>query len=122
LKSSVLHLLNYSIQGAPKTSILYSSATPLPIYFSMQKTLPVLLALPAERHSIGTTPSGMAGVLDPSNRPNVLTPLALAFVMSALNLVFVGPGTTKMILEERFRRQGKARAMMQYRIVMRCKP
>lgn len=69
----------------------------LPIYFSVQTTLPLVLALtlPSERMATGTVASGIAGVLDPTNRVQVLIPLAVAFFTGAANCWMVGPATAK---------------------------
>ena len=82
-----------------------------PIYFSMQTALPIVLALtlPAERTAIGMSPSGISGVLEPSNRLHVLTPIAIILVTSAINLAIVGPATTKTMRERKHQetRDGK---------------
>ena len=59
-----------------------------------------------------TTPLGVAdqksslsGVLDERNRMSVLLPIAAIFVMNAVNLVYAGPVTTRIMKERKH--QGK---------------
>ena len=77
----------------------------------MQTALPAILALtlPAERTAIGSVAGGLPGVLDPINRINVLTPLAIIFLTSAANCFYLGPVTTKTMRERKHQetRDGK---------------
>jgi hypothetical protein len=77
----------------------------------MQTALPVALALtlPAERTAISTRPGGFAGVLDTENRLQVLTPLATMLISGLLNVVYLGPATTKCMRERKHQetRDGK---------------
>jgi hypothetical protein len=69
-----------------------------PVYFAMQAVLPAVLVL--------TYPAGgVAGVLDPVNRWDVLVPLAGVFLCALANLAVVGPATTR-VMEERRRLGG----------------
>ena len=69
----------------------------------MQSALPVIMALtfPAARTAIGTTSSGIAGVLDRSNRLHVLTPLAIIFSAGVANKLFIEPATTKTMRQRK---------------------
>lgn len=77
-----------------------------PIYFSLQTALPVILAItyPGARSPLGTA-SGPSGFFAGVNRWSVFAPLLTVFVTSLVNLVYVGPATTKVMLERR--RQGE---------------
>ncbi|KIV88421.1 hypothetical protein PV10_08107 [Exophiala mesophila] len=86
-----------AFRSLPRAQFATLQSALFPIYFSMQSVLPVLLALtfPAERTAIGTTPSSLSGVLHPSNRLHVLTPLAIVFGAGLANSLVIGPQTTK---------------------------
>lgn len=77
----------------------------------MQTALPVVLALtfPGERTAIGRVPSSISGVLEPSSRIHVLTPLAIMFLTGLTNMVYVGPKTTQIMRERKHQetRDGK---------------
>ena len=77
----------------------------------MQTALPVVLALtfPGERTAIGRIPSSISGVLEPSSRIHVLTPLAIMFLTGLTNMVYVGPKTTQIMRERKHQetRDGK---------------
>ena len=77
----------------------------------MQTALPVVMALtfPSERTAISTRPGSLSGVLDESNRSHVLTPIAIMFVTSLVNLAYLGPATTKCMRERKHQetRDGK---------------
>ncbi|EXJ82162.1 hypothetical protein A1O1_08231 [Capronia coronata CBS 617.96] len=99
----------FKVLPRPQFATLQSAI--FPIYFSMQAALPVILALtfPAERTAIGMTSSSVSGVLDPSNRLHVLTPLLTMFVSGVLNATYIGPATTKCMRERKHQetRDGK---------------
>lgn len=86
-----------AFRSLPRAQFATLQSALFPIYFSMQSALPVLLALtfPSERTAIGTNPSSFSGVLHPSNRLHVLTPLAIVFGAGVANALFIGPQTTK---------------------------
>ncbi|TVY49857.1 putative mitochondrial outer membrane protein [Lachnellula cervina] len=73
-----------------------------PIYFSIQTALPVVLALtyPGSRNPLGPS-SSLSGTLAESNRWSVLAPLATMFVGGLVNLVYVGPATTRIMRERK---------------------
>ena len=112
----------YRVLPRPQFATLQSAL--FPIYFSMQTALPVALALtfpgstiPAQLSSTTSTTSwgvshtagGFAGVFELSNRWTVLMPLATIFVTSLVNLIYVGPTTTKVMRERKHQetRDGK---------------
>ncbi|GAM86351.1 hypothetical protein ANO11243_043650 [Dothideomycetidae sp. 11243] len=73
-----------------------------PVFFAIQTTLPILMALtyPGER-LIGSgaaqlrAASGLTGVADNANRMHIALPLLAMFITSAVNLVVLGPATTR---------------------------
>ena len=73
-----------------------------PVYFAMQSTLPILLALtyPGSAHPFGAG-GGLAGVLARGNRWSVFAPLAGALVCAVVNWGVVGPMTTGVMEERR---------------------
>jgi hypothetical protein len=73
-----------------------------PVFFGIQAALPVVLALtyPGSKTAFAT-PSGFAGELAEANRWSVLDPLATVFLTSLANLLFVGPGTTRVMRERK---------------------
>ncbi|OBT44768.1 hypothetical protein VE00_05297 [Pseudogymnoascus sp. WSF 3629] len=66
-----------------------------PRYFTLQTTLPLLIALTYPGAAPG--PSSYHGALASTNQWSVLYPLTTAFVCGFLNLVFVGPKTSELI-------------------------
>lgn len=67
------------------------------------------LTFPAERTALGTNPSSVLGVLEPSNRLRVLTPLATLFLAGLINATYIGPATTKCMRQRKHQetRDGK---------------
>lgn len=70
-----------------------------PIYFGIQTALPALLAL-TYPGALGS-PSSLAGALSESNRYAVLVPIATVFVSGLVNLVWIGPETTRVMKERK---------------------
>ena len=68
----------------------------------MQTALPVVLALtyPGSRNPLGPA-SSLSGTFAESNRWSVLAPLATMFVSGLVNLVYVGPATTKIMRDRK---------------------
>ncbi|KAJ4292329.1 hypothetical protein N0V88_005961 [Collariella sp. IMI 366227] len=93
-------IVSFRVLPRPQFASLMSKI--FPIYFSMQSTLPLVLAVtyPASRNPFGVA-GGIAGVMDVSNRWSVLAPLVGAFVCALGNLLVVGPATTKVMGERR---------------------
>ncbi|KAF4629483.1 hypothetical protein G7Y89_g8663 [Cudoniella acicularis] len=81
-----------------------------PIYFGIQTALPVVLALtyPGSGNPLGTA-SGLSGTFAETNRWSVLVPVATMFVTGLVNMVFIGPATTKLMRERKVQetRDGK---------------
>jgi hypothetical protein len=108
-QSFIAGVTAYKVLPRPQFATLQSAL--FPIYFSMQTSLPLILALtfPGECTAIGRVPSSLSGVLDPSSRTHVLTPLAIMFVTGLVNLVYIGPKTTQIMRERKHQetRDGK---------------
>ena len=68
-----------------------------PPYFALQSAAPVALALTFP--SNGVLPASVAGVLARGNELTVLAPLVTMAGMGLANAVFVGPWTTRVMLE-----------------------
>lgn len=104
-------IVSFQVLARPQFSLLMAKL--FPVYFTMQTALPVVLALtyPAAKTSLGTlaTASGLAGVLDESNRWTVLVPIATVFASALANLVAVGPATTRCMDKRKLqeRKDGK---------------
>jgi hypothetical protein len=100
-----------AFRALPRPQFATLQQATFPIYFSMQTVLPILLALtlPAERTAIGSIPSSLSGVLEPTNRVRVLLPLATMFINALANLTYIGPATTKCMRERKHQetRDGK---------------
>ncbi|KAI6710977.1 hypothetical protein PZA11_002281 [Diplocarpon coronariae] len=101
-------IVSYKALARPQFSQLQQKL--FPVYFGIQTTLPVVVALtyPASKLGLGTA-SGLHGVLADVNRWSVLVPLATIFATSLANMVFIGPATTKVMRERKHQetRDGK---------------
>ena len=64
------------------------------------------LTYPAMKSALQSGPSGIAGAFALENRGSVLFPLATIFLGNLLNLVWLGPWTTKVMRERKH--QGNA--------------
>lgn len=108
-QSFIAGVTAYKVLPRPQFATLQSAL--FPIYFSMQTALPLVLALtfPGERTAIGRIPSSISGVLDPSLRTHVLTPIVVMFLTGLANLIYVGPQTTHIMRERKHQetRDGK---------------
>ncbi|AEO69385.1 93780643-4fa9-414d-a7eb-54f520ccabf7 [Thermothielavioides terrestris] len=90
-------IISFRVLPRPQFGALMAEI--FPVYFAMQAVLPAVLVL--------TYPAGgVAGVLDPVNRWDVLVPLAGVFLCALANLAVVGPATTR-VMEERRRLEKK---------------
>ena len=74
-----------------------------PIYFSIQTVLPAVLAFTFPRST--STPAGIHGLLDASNRWGGLVPITTMFLSALANAAVIGPATTKCMYQRRL--QGK---------------
>ena len=74
-----------------------------PPYFSFQTALPVVLALtwPGEKLAGIRQNAGPWGLLEGDSLWNGLVPIAVMFGTSLLNLVWLGPATTKVMKERK---------------------
>jgi hypothetical protein len=74
-----------------------------PTYFGLQTALPAVLAFtyPGARGLSPFSDPGLGGLLADSNRTQVLVPIATMFVTSLANLVYLGPTTTKVMIERK---------------------
>ncbi|CZS95742.1 hypothetical protein WAI453_001567 [Rhynchosporium graminicola] len=101
-------IVSYKALARPQFSQLQQKL--FPVYFGIQTTLPVVLALtyPASKLGLGTS-SGFRGVLADVNKWSVLVPIATIFVTSLVNMAVVGPATTKVMRERKHQetRDGK---------------
>ncbi|KAG6038529.1 hypothetical protein E4U41_004122 [Claviceps citrina] len=80
-----------------------------PIYFGMQTTLPVILALTFPGNPLLGVSSGTSGLLETTSRWQSLAPIATMFVTGLVNLAVMLP-LTKQVMKERrgqVRRDGK---------------
>jgi hypothetical protein len=100
-----------AFRALPRPQFATLQQATFPVFFGMQSVLPILLALtlPTERTAISTIPSSISGVLDPINRWTVLAPLATNWVVAVVNLLYLGPATTKVMRERKHQetRDGK---------------
>lgn len=99
-------IISFQVLPRPQFSALQTKI--FPVYFSIQTTIPVILALtyPGATSAFGSAgAAGIAGVLDPDNRWSVLAPIAAIFLTGLANLAVVGPATTKCMKERKH--QGK---------------
>ena len=63
------------------------------------------LTYPAVKSALTPGPSGISGAFAPENRGSVFFPLANIFLSNFLNLVWLGPWTTRVMRERKH--QGK---------------
>ena len=90
-----------SYQALPRPQFSQLQQKLFPVYFGIQTTLPVVLALTYPGSLLLGTKSGIAGVLADSSRWSVLVPLATLFGTSLANWTFIGPATTKVMRERK---------------------
>ncbi|KAM7202082.1 protein of unknown function (DUF4149) domain containing protein [Naviculisporaceae sp. PSN 640] len=102
-------IVSFQVLTRPQFAALMAKI--FPVYFSMQTVLPVVMAITYPGSSTSLAPSGLAGVLDSSNRWTVLAPIAAIFASGLANLAVIGPATTKTMDErkrqEKERKDGK---------------
>lgn len=93
-------IVSYKALARPQFSQLQQKL--FPVYFGIQTTLPVVVALtyPASKLGLGIS-SGFHGVFADVNRWSVLIPIATIFVTSLANMALVGPATTKIMRERK---------------------
>jgi len=100
----------FTVLPRPQFSTLQQAI--FPPFFALQTALPVILALtwPGEKTAsvVGATirqNAGPRGLMDETNMWNALVPIAVMAGTSLLNLVALGPATTKVMRERKH--QGK---------------
>lgn len=103
-QSFVGGVVAYKALPRPQFSTLQQKT--FPIFFSMQSVLPLIMVAtyPGEKLlGIGgqyiRENTGFSGVMAQSNRWTVMAPIATMVVTAVLNLVLVGPATTKTMKE-----------------------
>lgn len=97
-----------AFKALPRPSFSQLQQAIFPSYFGLQTVLPLVLALtwPGEKiasagEAVLRRHAGLSGVFEEENRWIVLLPIALMFGTSALNLVALGPATTKVMRERK---------------------
>ena len=95
-------------KALPKAQFSTLQQAIFPPFFALQTALPVVLALtwPGERvASLGNgearSQSGWRGIVQGGNGWDLLLPIAVMFGTNLLNLVVLGPATTKVMKERR---------------------
>ncbi|KAG0647031.1 Xanthocillin biosynthesis cluster D [Hyphodiscus hymeniophilus] len=68
-----------------------------PVYFGMQTIFPTVLALTYPGSLLLGTPSSIKGAFAEVNRWSVLVPLGTMFLSGLINMLYVGPKTTKIM-------------------------
>lgn len=88
----------------PRPQFAQLQSKTFPVYFAMQTALPVVMALtfPSRAASVGygALDSAAAGLLADANR-GALIAIATMFISGFVNLVYVGPATTKCMRERK---------------------
>jgi hypothetical protein len=84
-------IISFRALSRPQFSVLQQHI--FPVYFGMQATLPIFLALTYP--SSASVSGGYAGVLHDDNRFSVLLPLVIMAICGLTNWIFLGPTTTK---------------------------
>ncbi|KAI0998387.1 hypothetical protein K3495_g9809 [Podosphaera aphanis] len=102
-QSFVAGIIAFKTLTRPQFSQLQQKT--FPVYFSLQTGLPVLLVFTYPGSA--TKASGLQGVL--KDTWGALIPLSTVLITSSLNLMFVGPATTKTMRERKVQetRDGK---------------
>lgn len=95
-------------QALPRPQFSQLQQAIFPPYFTLQTVLPLVLALtwPGEKlaaagGAIARKSTGYAGVFEEQNRWAALIPIALMCGTSLLNLVALGPATTKVMIQRK---------------------
>jgi len=93
----------FKVLPRPQFSTLQQAI--FPPYFAFQSALPVVLALtwPGEKVAAAAgfgearRANGFQGLMNPDNMWTALVPIGLMFVTSVLNMLVLGPATTKVM-------------------------
>jgi hypothetical protein len=102
-----------AFKALPRPSFSVLQQAIFPPYFTFQTALPIILALtwPGEKlasvgGAVARRNAGLSGLLADENRWIALIPVVTMFATSLLNLVLLGPATTKVMRERKH--QGKS--------------
>jgi hypothetical protein len=104
-QSFVNGIVSYRALPRPQFSTLQAALTP--VYFAIQTALPVVMMLtfPGIKNPSplggANGSNSLSGVLEPSNRWSVLVPITSVFAMNAMNLIWAGPVTTRIMKERK---------------------
>ncbi|CAK7263860.1 hypothetical protein SEPCBS119000_000714 [Sporothrix epigloea] len=79
----------------PRPQFAAAQSRLFPIYFGVQSSVPLILAITYPGGGPRNDVAGVTGLLEPSNRWGFLVPIATMCISSFLNLLVVGPATTK---------------------------
>ena len=108
-QSFINGIVSYRALSRPQFSTLQAALTP--VYFALQTALPVLMALtyPGVKSLTATEASSLRGLLQEQNRYTVLAPIATICALNAINLLWAGPVTTRIMKERKHQetRDGK---------------
>ncbi|OJD25493.1 hypothetical protein ACJ73_03142 [Blastomyces percursus] len=94
-------IIAYRTLPRPQFSTLQASL--IPVYFSIQAALPVVVALtyPGTKTFVGRGPSSLSGVFAEDQRTTTLLPLVTMFVAGLTNRFILGPMTAKVMRQRR---------------------
>ncbi|KLJ05751.1 hypothetical protein EMPG_10791 [Blastomyces silverae] len=94
-------IIAYRTLPRPQFSTLQASI--IPVYFSIQAALPVVVALtyPGTKTFVGRGPSSLSGVFAEDQRTTTLLPLVTMFVAGLTNRLVLGPMTAKIMRQRR---------------------
>lgn len=87
-----------AFRSLPRPQFAQLQTATFPIYFSLQSTLPVVVALTASK---GGQILGLSGLLDPENRFTTLVPMATAVVTGLANMFVLRPLTVNVMRERK---------------------
>ncbi|GIZ39705.1 hypothetical protein CKM354_000307800 [Cercospora kikuchii] len=105
-----------AFKALPRPSFSVLQQAIFPPYFTFQTALPLVLALtwPGEKiaaagRAVARQNSGLAGLLEEEHRWTAFAPIFAMFATSFLNLLVLGPATTKVMKERKHQetREGK---------------
>lgn len=85
-----------AFRALPRPQFSTLQASVFPVYFGLQTVLPLVVAAtyPGEKTPYGAAASGIVGLLSDEKHINTL-PLLTVFVSGLLNLMIVGPATSR---------------------------
>ncbi|KAE8451290.1 hypothetical protein EG329_004455 [Mollisiaceae sp. DMI_Dod_QoI] len=112
-------IISFQVLPRPQFSQLQQKL--FPVYFGLQTALPAVLALtyPGSRTALGPV-SGLRGAFAEVNRWTVLAPLATMFVTSAVNGLYFGPETTRIMRKRKVQGNKESLNVAIARLLMLC--